>query len=97
MLIGSFVDQLKRLAYLRVAHCTQPAAFSGAEGLNPASKHLHEKQLSHPREHRSLAGAPERRLNHHVLQNRLEGIVICRELQVQGCWKQLQHAAAPGA
>src|SRR5580693_1051644 len=43
--VRSFVDQLKRRPYVRVRHRPQPPAFSGTEGLDPASQHLDEEHF----------------------------------------------------
>jgi hypothetical protein len=61
------VNQLKRLADVRVRHGTEPPAFAGAKGVDSASQHLDEEDFGHPREHRVLAGTLNRRLAHHPL------------------------------
>jgi hypothetical protein len=40
-----FVDQLKRLADVRVRNCTEPPAFPGTKGFDPAAQHLDKDRL----------------------------------------------------
>ena len=46
--IGSFVDQLKRLADVRVRNCAELSTFTGTKGFDPAAHYLDKEDLGHP-------------------------------------------------
>jgi hypothetical protein len=80
---GIFVDHLKRPAYVPIRNCAEPPSFARTKGFYPTAQHFDKKHLGHSREHRELAGALERCLGHHPLQDCLEPFSIRRGPQVQ--------------
>jgi len=46
---GMFVDQLKRLAYVPIRDCAEPATFARTKGFYPTAQHFDKEHLGHSR------------------------------------------------